>query len=395
MAYSPAVSPPPSPPSRPTLGRILVVAAALVIVVAGLQAARQIISPILLGAFVAILATPLEDRLLRRGWPRVAAMATTITVVALILVAFVVASAVAVLELGRRLPAYQDEFQALVEQIDEVLVSIGISSSVAELLAGLDLSQFVQQAVSVARNALSLTTMVLLGGLIAAYLLLEVGRAERRARMAFGGRREVVDRFEGFARSLRTYLVVRAKLGLLAAVLDVVLLLVVGVPFAVLWGVLSFATSFIPNVGFIIALVPPALIALLEGGWVPALIVVVGYVAINLVVDYAVQPRYMGAEVDLSPLVVILSLLAWTFIVGPIGAILAVPLTLVVVTILDSFDESRWLAVLMHDRVPAEVGGTPPAPPAGPPPGSWPSPPPGSPPGPADDGQSRSATSPA
>ena len=376
MAYPPYMSPAVSPPSRPTLGRILVVAAALVIVIAGLQAARQILTPILLGAFVAILATPLEERLLRRGWPRVVAMTTTITVVALILVAFVVASAVAILELGRRLPAYRDEVQALIDRIDEVLVSLGVSSSVGELLAGLDLSGLVEQAVSVARNALSMATMLLLGGLIAAYLLLEVGRAEGRARAAFGGRREVVDRFEGFARTLRTYLVVRAKLGLLAAVLDVILLLVVGVPFALLWGVLSFATSFIPNVGFIIALVPPALIALLEGGWVPALIVVVGYTIINLAVDYGVQPRYMGAEVDLSPLIVILSLLVWTFIVGPIGAILAVPLTLVVVTVLESFDESRWLAVLMHDRLPA--GGED-----------------GPPPAPPDDDQSRSATSPA
>ena len=316
MPYAPGVSLPEPAASasaaRPTLGRGLLVLAALVIVVAGIQAARQIVNPILLGAFVAILATPLEERLLRRGWPRIAAMATTITVVVLVLLAFVVASAAAVLELGRRLPAYQDEFQALVRQVDELLVSLGVSSSVAELLAGLDVSAFVQQAVSVARNALSLTTMLLLGGLIAAYLLLEVGRSERRARAAFGGQREVVDRFEGFARNLRVYLVVRAKLGLLAAVLDVILLLVVGVPFAVLWGVLSFATSFIPNVGFIIALVPPAVIALLEGGPAAALIVIVGYVAINLVVDYAVQPRYMGAEVDLSPLVVILSLLAWT-----------------------------------------------------------------------------------
>jgi AI-2 transport protein TqsA len=368
MTYAARVSLPPrlsaAAPPRPSLGRILIVLAALVIVVAGIQAARQIINPVLLGAFVAILATPLEERLLRRGWPRVAAMATTITIVALILVGFVVASAVAVLELGRRLPAYQDEFQSLVQQIDDLLVSLGVSSSVAELLAGLDVSALVQQAVSVARNAFSLTTMLALGGLVAAYLLLEVGRAERRARAAFGGRREVVDRFESFARSLRTYLVVRAKLGLLAAVLDVVLLLVVGVPFAVLWGVLSFATSFIPNVGFIIALVPPALIALLEGGWVEAAIVVVGYVAINLAVDYAVQPRYMGAEVDLSPLVVILSLLVWAFIIGPIGAVLAVPLTLVMVTVLESFDESRWLAVLMRDQVPPPDGGTEPGPPA-------------------------------
>ncbi|MBP1704899.1 MAG: hypothetical protein H6Q36_638 [Chloroflexi bacterium] len=378
-------------PTRPTLGRILVVGAALVIVVAGLQAARQIINPLLLGAFVAILATPLQDRLLRRGWPRVAAMATTVTVVALVLVAFVVASAVAVLELGRRLPAYQDEFQALIGEIDELLVSLGVSSSVAELLAGLDVSAFVQQAVSMARNALSMTTMIAIGGLVAAYLLLEVGRAERRAQAAFGGRREVVDRFEGFARSLRTYLVVRAKLGLLAAVLDVILLVVVGVPFAVLWGVLSFATSFIPNVGFIIALIPPALIALLEGGWVEAAIVVAGYVAINLAVDYAVQPRYMGAEVDLSPLVVILSLLVWTFIVGPIGAILAVPLTLVVVTILESFDESRWIAVLVRDRLPAEGGGGQTDLPPGAP-GDPPSDPPADP---DETDQSRSATSPA
>jgi len=125
-----------------------------------------------------------------------------------------------------------------------------------------------------------------------------------------------------------------------------VLLVALGVPSAVLWGVLSFAMSFIPNIGFMIALIPPALLGLLEGGWVTCLIVVIGYSVVNVAVDYVIQPRVIGESVGLSPAAVFFSLIIWSAAFGPVGAILSVPLTIVLVEICDAFDETRWIAVL-------------------------------------------------
>jgi predicted PurR-regulated permease PerM len=116
---------------------------------------------------------------------------------------------------------------------------------------------------------------------IVAYLLLEAPRADDRLRWAFGARPDVIDRARLLANRLRTFVVARAVLGAIAAVLDVILLLVLGVPAALLWGLLSFLLSFIPNVGFIISLIPPAILAFLTGGPMLALAVIVGYSVIN------------------------------------------------------------------------------------------------------------------
>ena len=143
-----------------------------------------------------------------------------------------------------------------------------------------------------------------------------------------------------------------------AAVADTILLLVLGVPYAVLWGVLSFLFSFVPNIGFILALVPPTVFALLELGLGPAVLVVVGYVVINLAFDYVLQPRIMATDLDISPVVVIVAILVWTAIIGPVGALLAVPLTLALRVVVVPFEGARWFVALLGP-VPGEAGGDP------------------------------------
>jgi predicted PurR-regulated permease PerM len=114
----------------------------------------------------------------------------------------------------------------------------------------------------------------------------------------------------------------------------------------------AFLFSFVPNIGLILSMIGPAFIALLTDGWQTALLVVAGYSAINLVVDYVVQPRLMARELNLSPLVVFLSLFLWAALLGPIGALLAIPMTLGVQILLAGFDDSRWVATLLSNTPP-------------------------------------------
>ncbi len=144
----------------------------------------------------------------------------------------------------------------------------------------------------------------------------------------------------------------RAFLGAIAAILDVILLLVLGVPAALLWGLLSFLLSFIPNVGFVLSLIPPTILALLIGGPMLALAVIVGYSVINLAIDYVIQPRFIGGSVDISPVIVTVSIVFWAGVLGGAGALLAVPLTLIVVALADAFDTSRPVSRLLRERVP-------------------------------------------
>jgi predicted PurR-regulated permease PerM len=147
---------------------------------------------------------------------------------------------------------------------------------------------------------------------------------------------------------VRNYMVVLTGINLLVGLGNTVLLWILGVPYALLWGILSWFMGYIPSVGFWFALIPPVLLAYAEYGLQTALIVFAGYVLINGGVQNFVQPKIMGDRLRISPVVVFVSLFVWTFLLGGIGAILAVPLTLLVLTLLDNFEVTRPAAELMR-----------------------------------------------
>jgi AI-2 transport protein TqsA len=156
-----------------------------------------------------------------------------------------------------------------------------------------------------------------------------------------------VRRFLKLFQDLRQYMAINAGVGLMAAVINVILLTVMGIEFAVLWGILSFFLSFVPNVGFIISVIPPALMALLQYGPREMLIVIVAYNVINFLVDNVVKPRFIEKGVNISVLQTFLSLILWSWVLGPIGAILAVPMAIIVQAVLNSRPETHWLGYMM------------------------------------------------
>ena len=161
-----------------------------------------------------------------------------------------------------------------------------------------------------------------------AFLAFDSAKTERLAEGARRHRPYLVDAMASFARGTRSYLGVSAVFGLIVAVIDTALLYLLGVPGAFIWGVLAFVTNFIPNIGFIIGIIPPAIIALLEGGPSLMLAVIVLYCLVNLVLQSFIQPRYVGAAVGLTTSLTFLSLMFWTWVLGPVGALLAVPMSL-------------------------------------------------------------------
>ena len=169
-------------------------------------------------------------------------------------------------------------------------------------------------------------------------------------------RPQIVEAFESFATTTRSYFVVSTVFGLIVAVLDVVALLILGIPLALVWGVLSVITNYIPNIGFVLGVIPPALLGLLQGGWSTALAVVVIYAAINIVIQSVIQPRFVGDAVGLSATLTFLSLVFWAWVFGPIGALLAVPMSLLAKALLVDIDQStRWAAPLISLSKPEET----------------------------------------
>ena len=161
-------------------------------------------------------------------------------------------------------------------------------------------------------------------------------------------RPHIADGLLNFASRVRKYWIVTTIFGLIVAVLDVIALLIIGVPLAITWGVLAFVTNYIPNIGFIIGVIPPALIALLDGGVGSAIAVVAVYTGINVVVQTIIQPRFTGDAVGISAFVAFLSLIFWAYVLGTLGALLAIPATLFLKSVLlDNSVPASWVAALV------------------------------------------------
>ena len=174
------------------------------------------------------------------------------------------------------------------------------------------------------------------------------------ARLQAIHRSDLAGALSGFASGTRRYLVVSTIFGLIVAVLDTIALALIGVPLPVVWGLFSFITNYVPNIGFIIGLIPPALLGLLEGGPWTMLAVIAVYCVINVILQSVIQPKVVGDVVGLTATLSFVSLIFWTWVIGPLGAILAIPLSVLTKAVLLDMDPgARWLSVLVSPGSPA------------------------------------------
>ena len=328
---------------------VLLGAAASVASVAGIYAASWLIGPLLL-AFVIVLAVhPIQGWLRRRGWPAWAATLSLLVVIYGALLALSVFLVASVGRLGTVLAQNAGTSRQLVTSLRSALTDLGVDPAQSTRLADdADLSRVVAAVEELLSGLGSVLAGLVLVLALLLFLTAESAGAGRRMRMIARERPQVVSALEGFVHGTRTYLIVTAVFGLIFAVLDGAALAIMGVPLALLWAVLSFLTNFIPNVGFIVGLVPPALLALVTGGWQSALAVVVVYFVLNGVVQALIRPRVLGDPVGLSSTATFVALLFWTWILGPLGALLAVPLSLLVKAVLvDPDPRARWVDALV------------------------------------------------
>lgn len=167
---------------------------------------------------------------------------------------------------------------------------------------------------------------------------------------------QFIERFINFGANIRRYVLVLTWINFLVGVGDTIYLIILGVDYPVLWGLLAWFMGYIPSVGFWLALIPPLLLGYAESGLTTAILVLVGYVLINGTVQNVVQPKLMGDQLNMSPLVIIASLFVWTWVLGPVGALIAVPMSMAVQQlVLQSSEGSRWVADLMAAGPPSVV----------------------------------------
>ncbi|KQX06930.1 hypothetical protein ASC59_03680 [Leifsonia sp. Root1293] len=323
--------------------------AAATITAIGISGIRGILAPTLLTLILTICAAPVRAKLIDRGVPRGLATGSVIVVVFGVLAAFGYAIVVAVGQFAAMLPSYSEEFAAIGAAISGWLTSLGFGQSqVDSIVHSLD-PQNVLASITTAIGGLANFTAALV---IVLTMMILMAADAVYSRVILGQLREtspdLVSALGQYAANVRRYMVVTTGLGIAQGALDALALALLGVPAALLWGLLAFLCSFIPNVGYFLALIPPLVFGFLEGGWGTALAVLVVYAIINAVVQSIIQPRVVGHAVSLSQTVTFFSVLFWAVIIGPIGAILAIPLTLFAKTVLIDADPDarRWQPAL-------------------------------------------------
>ncbi|MDI6105237.1 AI-2E family transporter [Actinoplanes sp. NEAU-A12] len=346
---------PAGPPAFPRGVLVLLGSACAVVVVAGLRGVAELVGPVFLALMLAVTVSPLTAWLRRRGAPAWLALTVTVTTVYLGLFALGGALAISVARLVDLLPEYQAPFVALRDDLVRTLGGLGVDvEQLRGAVAGVDTGSLVRFAealfggvAGVFSNAVFLLAVLL-------FMCLDTVHFPARLRAVAPERPQVVAALRSFAGGTRSYLLVSTVFGLIVAVFDTVLLWGLGIPLPLLWGLLSFITNYIPNIGFVIGLVPPALLGLLEGGPELMLWVVAVYCGVNFIIQSVIQPKIVGDAVGLSATVSFLSLVFWAWVLGALGALLAIPLTLLAKGLLVDIDPStRWLNGLLAGGPPA------------------------------------------
>jgi AI-2 transport protein TqsA len=340
-------------PQRGGIPRALVIligAAAAVVIVAGVQATAWLIGPTFLALIIVIAVAPVQSWLRGKGWPGWATTLVMVLLVYAILLGLALGIIVSIARLVTELPQYASAAQGLVSSAAGQLAALGVGPEQLQQAAGslnLDrlaavLSALLASIAGMASNFVFLLALLL-------FLSIESGGAGDRLASIAADRPKITEALAHFAWGTRQYLLVTTVFGLIVAVLDWIALAILGIPLATTWALLSFLTNYIPNVGFFIGVVPPALLGLLTGGPQLMLIVIVVYCVLNFVVQSIIQPRFIGDAVGLSVTVTFVALVFWAWLLGPLGAILAIPLTLLTKALLVDVDpQARWADALLR-----------------------------------------------
>jgi AI-2 transport protein TqsA len=334
---------------------ILIGAAALVVVVAGIQAMAWLIGPAFMALIIVIAVAPVQGWLRRHGWPGWATTAVVILLVYAILLGLALGVIFSVARLATELPQYASKADGLVGSLTTQLAAVGVGpEQLREVAGSLNLGKLAGVLAALLGSVAGLASNFVFLISLLLFLGVESGGAGDRLASIGADRPRMKDALGHFAWGTRQYLLVTTVFGLIVAVLDSVALALLGIPLAVTWGLLSFITNYIPNVGFIIGVVPPALLGLLIGGPQLMVVVIVVYSGINMVIQSIIQPRFIGDAVGLSGTVTFVALVFWAWLLGPLGAILAIPLTLLAKALLvDTDPRAKWADALLR-ATPAE-----------------------------------------
>ncbi|OHU86522.1 MULTISPECIES: AI-2E family transporter [Pseudoalteromonas] len=329
------------------INKSLVVLASLVIVLAGIKLASDIVVPFILAAFIAIICNPLLKFFARFNIPKGIAI---ILVIALILaIGTSIAGLVgqSVNDFSQQLPNYREQLQSKFIWLVDAAAQHNILIDKQQIIALFDPGKMIDMASSMLTGLGGVMANVFLIILTVVFMLFEAPTIANKVHLALDDPEMKLKQIDRFLESINSYLAIKTLVSLATGLCASLMLWLLNIDYFILWGVVAFFLNYIPNIGSIIAAIPAVLLALVTQGPIIAGLVAAGYVTINTVMGNIVEPKYMGRGLGLSALVVFLSLIFWGWLLGTVGMLLSVPLTMVVKIALENSEDGHWLSTLL------------------------------------------------
>jgi AI-2 transport protein TqsA len=325
----------------------LLILASFIVVVAGMKAASSILVPFFLAVFIAVICTPPLFWLQRKGVPKVLALVLILVTILLVGLLFGALTGPSLNHFLSSIPDYQERLSAHIATLISWLHEKGVNIPQEEVAGTFNPGWVMSMAGGIFSALSSVLTNAFLILLTVVFILLEVADFPKKLRTVLKNPERSLSTIEKFSQSAKRYLVIKTLISATIGVVIWLWLLILGVDYPVLWGTLSFLLNYVPNIGSIIAALPVALLALVQLGVGSALLTVLGFVVVHIVVGNIIEPKVTGKGLSLSTLVVFLSLVFWGWVLGPIGMILSVPMTSLVKIALESYEETRGLAIML------------------------------------------------
>jgi AI-2 transport protein TqsA len=332
----------------------LVIAAALVIIIWGINQAQSVLVSLLVAIFLAMLGTPQVLWLERKRVPSFIAVLLVVTgmVTLLLIVGAIVGSSIN--SFYTEFPVYQTRLQEHVSVVESFLATKDIRGMDKVLFGYIKPEAVMSLTASLLAGVGSALADIVLILLTVAFILFEASSFPVKLRSVLGHPRQTFPQFTKFASDIERYMLIKTLISLTTGVLIGIWLSILGVDFPILWGFLGFLLNYVPNVGSTVAAIPAVLLALIQLGIGSAALATAGYMVINFILDNVIETKLMGRKLQLSTLVVFLSLIFWGSLLGPVGMVLCIPLTMTLKFACENNKGTEWIAVLLGPEAPFE-----------------------------------------
>ncbi len=338
--------------AKSSIAQHLITVAAIVIIIAGFHRAAPLIVPFLLSIFIAIISAPALFWLNRRGLPISISALIIIIVVTLIGLIILAIIGTSLNDFSSSLPLYQANIQEKTQSLLKWLTRLGIEGLDKGVLETLDPGLAMRYVAVLLVGLKKVLTNGFMIMLTVIFILLEASGFPAKLNAALQNPERAVAFFEKFNTNLQRYIVIKTLTSLATGIAITIWMVILGVDYPLLWGFLAFILNYIPTIGSILAAIPTALLALVQLGSGYMLLVLIGYLVVNVIIGNFIEPKVMGRELGLSTLVVFLSLVFWGYILGPVGMLLAVPLTMILKIALGSNKDTMWIATMLGSEPP-------------------------------------------